>query len=173
MPIATPRPRVQPRASYAGDPALNFAQSSIAEDLGIARAQADERRKMLLLDYGDPRLASTFYGGDTGYVGSVRANPQSALSRLALNYERTQKGFNDEASANNLWYGGFRAKSLSDMARDLGTQQYDLSQGTNRALMEINDFILAAEKDARDRKIAAELDAYNRALQSQVPGMGG
>ena len=28
----------------------------------MARAQADERRKMLLLDYGDPKLAKTFYG---------------------------------------------------------------------------------------------------------------
>ena len=92
------------------------------------------------------------------------------MQRLALNYKNTQKGFNEQASENNLWYGGYRAGKLTDLAKEYGQQTYDLSQGTNRALMEINDFLLAAEKDARDRRIAAELDAYNRALSSQIPG---
>ena len=171
MPIGKLAP--QPKASYAADPALQFILSGNQENLGIARAQADERRKQLLLDYGDPRLAKTFYGADKGYIGSVGANPQSALQRLALNYRNAQRDFNEEASANNLWYGGFRMSKLGEMAKQYGTQQYDLAQGTNRALMEINDFLLAAEKEARDRRIAAELDAYQRALSTVTPSMGG
>lgn len=158
-----------PQASYVADPALQMVLANSQADLGTARAQADERRKMLLLDYGDPKLAETFYGKDAGYIGSIGANPHSALKRLATGYGRTVRDADQAMNKQNLWYSGFRAKTLADLANDYQQQQYDLSQGTNRALMEINDFLLAAEREARDRKIAAEMEAFNRALSSQIP----
>ena len=166
MPI---RPQQQPRASYAADPALQLAISGANQDLAMARAQADERRRMLLLDYGDPTLAQTYYGGDSGYVGSVRSNPYGMQQRMEKNYGRGQEMLNENMNPRNLWYGGHRAKALSELAEQYGEQRYDASQGTQRALMELADFLLGSEADARNRKIAAEMDAYNRALQTQIP----
>jgi hypothetical protein len=169
MPLYTNFPQNAPRASYAGNQGLQLAISGADQDLAMARAQAEERRRMLLLDYGDPTLAQTYYGGDSGYVGSVRANPYGLQQRMAKNYGRGQDALNENMNQRNLWYGGHRAKALTELAEQYGEQRYDASQGTNRALMEISDFLLAAEAEARNRKIAAEIDAYNQALQTQIP----
>jgi hypothetical protein len=219
MPIQAQKQK--PRASYAADPGLQLVNANVEADLAMARAQADQRRKDLLMQYGSPELASTIYGATTPgptqnywtvqrlpgqefgsqgeamsalqalslnptafahyrqgikqrsrpgpeqpnpFVQSVGENPFSALSRLKRSYGQNVEQTDDALNKANLYFSGFRGKTLADLAYENQMSQYDATTAVNRDLQAITDFLLAAEQDARARKSVAELEAYNRAL---------
>jgi hypothetical protein len=164
-PVAT-----APSYSFDADPILNqvAALSTMTDE--NARQATGKIQQQATIDYGNQALG-TYYGGpDTGLAAAQ--NPNSVAAQIARSYGQNLGTLENQLNDQNLFYSGYRAKQLGDLAG----QRERLDQGAASDLQKLlsgADQSLAATlaKSALERQ-AAEKAAADRALAAALAAGG-
>jgi hypothetical protein len=156
---------------YNADPILNQIKALSSQSRGDATSNALMLRKQLAVDYGDTQLGQQ-YGGDAT-AQAATGNPFSVRHQLDQGYQQGQQQLEQQYNDQNLFYGGARAKGLSDFATQYQGQQYGAAGQERTALQSITDQLAAALYAADQQDAGGQRDASGRAIDSGAGGSGG
>lgn len=147
---------------FEDDPILARTKAMWARNVSQAEAAALAGRKQAEIGYGyDPNY--TYADQST-----QQAAQQNAFSDLAsLLYNHTERSHQTDEGLNkgNLFYSGERAHQLGREGRQYTLEQTQANQGFQSKLAAIGNALLQTRLQAQDAQLAAEENAYNRALQ--------
>lgn len=181
---------------YSGDPILQRIRALAQADLAASQAEALRSQKDLLMQFGSPRLVRAQFGvkrphgqgyvldailkggklvhrdqGEHSFLQAVRKNPTSQLQTLQRGYEDTLRTTEADLNSRNLFYSGYRGRTLSDLLRERNSGRASLAFGAQQGLDTILQRLLAAKKDYRAQIGGAEEAAYQRALAQRISGI--
>lgn len=172
-PAAPPRPDLS-HLDYSNDPILGRIRALAEESISQAQADATAARTRLVIGLGDPELAKKLGLKEQvqKQAGENTFGTFQELSR-ALQRRNTFDITGQMSDQGNLFYSTARTRALG-----LSGEQYlrDKSQATSAAqstLADISSRQTQARMAAQAQIIAAEQDAYNRALQQALYSIGG
>lgn len=186
--------------NYSGDPILQRIRALAQADLNAAQGEALRSQKDLLMQLGAPKLVRAAFGvkdpktgnyvldailrghgdnahivrkdqGERAFLQSVRANPTSELATLQHGYEDTLRQTEGDLNSRNLFYSGYRGRTLENLLRERNAGRSSLLFGAQQGLDSILQRLLAAKKDYRATIGGAEEAAYQRALAAQISGV--
>src|SRR5262245_10116213 len=158
---------------YSNDPILARVRALAEEGMGQANADARANRTRLAIGLGDPDLVDQLkLGADVRKQASE--NTFGTFQELSRQLDR-RNVFDitgQMSDKHNLFYPSARQRALG-----LSGEQYlrDKSQATNAVqsqLAQISQNLAAAKMQWQSQIIAAEQDAYSRALQQALYAAG-
>jgi hypothetical protein len=148
---------------YSADPILNQIQALSSQTRSDAQANALALRKQLAIDYGDPEVANQF--GDPATAQAAQQNPFGVRQQLQRSYDQGLHNLEEQYNQQNLFYGGARAKGLSDFGTDYQGQLAGAAGQEQTALGGINANLAAALAAAQAQDIQGQQGAADRAIQ--------
>jgi hypothetical protein len=165
----------QLNVSYESDPVLARIRALGTQDVANARSEAEALRKKAIIDSGLTDVGQEI-GVDQNTLQAAQQNPFSTRAELERAMQTRGRELNESLNQQNLFYGGYRADQLSDLARS-GAQQQSALTGDIRGLLGgISQGVTTAEQEAaraeqaaieqaaEDARIAALQQAYLDAL---------
>lgn len=183
--------------NYSGDPILQRIRALAQADLAAAEGEALRSQKDLLMQLGNPALVRATFGvkrpkgkgyvldailkdgklvrrdqGERAFLQSVKKNPVSDLAALQAGYENTVRETEGDLNSRNLFYSGYRGRTLSNLLRERNTGRSQLLFGAGQGLDAILQRLLQAKREYRTTIGGAEEAAYQRALAQQIAGIG-
>jgi hypothetical protein len=165
----SPAPAYDPNAyNLDTDPIVAQIKAANLQSVSGAEAAALEGKRNLLTQFGSQEIARRILGANDPTLAGISDNPDTSLStlgQLARSYREQGRTADENLNQQNLFYSGARVRSL----RDLGYgQQKDTANATsalNDKLAGLDQAVLQAQDEARQREIQGRSDALSRAVQ--------
>jgi len=159
---------------YSNDPILARVRALSEEAISHAQADATANRTRLVIGLGDPELARSLGLGDK-VSKQAEENTFGTFQELGRQLGRRNIFEIDRplSDTKNLFYSTERARQ-----RALSGEQFlrDKAQATNQAqsqLATIAQQVAQVRMEEQARRIQAEQDAYQRAVQQAIYAAGG
>jgi hypothetical protein len=154
-----------PAGSYSldTDPGVQSLRALLGQQLAFAEASALAAQKRLLIDYGDPNLATSTINDPLTALAAGQ-NPFSTLAQLGLLGRERKLDLDRQLGPANLWYSSTRERQYGLMGQDLLQRQYDAGRGIQDALTGINQGLVDTRFQAR---MAQAQEAQSAALRQQ------
>jgi hypothetical protein len=153
--------------SYEADPVLARIKALGTQDVANARSEAEALRKKAIIDSGLSDVGAEI-GVDPNTVQAAAANPFSTAALLRKEQEVRGRDLDNSLNQQNLFYSGYRANQLTDLATS-GAQQQSQLQGDVRSLLGgINTGVTEAEQAAFRAEQAAMEQAAEEARMAAL-----
>lgn len=158
--------------NYSNDPILARVRALAEESVGQANADARANRVRLAIGLGDPDLVDKLkLGGDVRK--QAQENSFGTFQELARQLSRRNVDVNSQLSDKaNLFYSTTRGRQLGLSGEQFLRDRNTATQTVQERLAQISQQVLAAKMAAQAQTIAAEQDAYSRALQQALYAAG-
>jgi hypothetical protein len=153
--------------SYEADPVLARIKALGTQDVANARSEAEALRKKAIIDSGLSDVGAEI-GVDPNTVQAAADNPFSTAALLRKEQEVRGRDLDNSLNQQNLFYSGYRANQLTDLANS-GAQQQSQLQGDVRSLLGgINTGVTEAEQAAFRAEQAAMEQAAEEARMAAL-----
>lgn len=176
VPAAGGAPNVNIPDALDSDPVLAQIRAAAINALNQTKAADMKDRTQALIGFGDRGLAEQLLGKGYGGLGAISADPDkgfSTLSQIAHQYRDTTNQTEDALNKGNLFYGGFRGKTLNDLSYQDQRSVASATSDVQKILAGIARQDLMAEQQYQATLQAAIADAYNRYLARLPIGQTG
>jgi hypothetical protein len=144
--------------TYDYDPILARIQALSTMTVANAKTEAEQARRKLIIDTGDPTVAKTL-GFDENTISAATQNPESMLAQLNKEFAKRQLDLKESYSAQNLLYSGSYADELKNLATGRASAEASVGQKLRDALAGVDSGLLASQEAERQRLLQAAQDA--------------
>jgi hypothetical protein len=157
----------QLNVSYESDPVLARIRALGTQDVANARSEADSLRKKAIIDSGLTDVGAEI-GVDQNTLQAAGANPFSTAALLKKEQAERGRQLDESLNSQNLFYGGYRAQQLQDLASSGAQQQTALTGDIRDLLGGISGGVTDAEQAAAQAEQAAMEQAAEEARMAAL-----
>ncbi len=170
--------------NYESDPVLARIKALNTQNVGNAKTEAAALRKQAIIDTGFDDVGREI-GLDSNTVEAAKKNPFSTRATIERTAVERGRELDDSLNQQNLYFSGYRADQLGDLARNTaeaqtraGSSLRGLLGGIDSGVREVEERAVAEEQAALQevafqQQQAAMQQSYMDALASMLSGMGG
>lgn len=133
--------------SYESDPVLARIRAIGGQDVANARSEAEALRKKAIIDSGLTDVGGEL-GVDQATLQAAAANPFSASRDIERQGLERGRELDENLNQSNLFYGGYRADRLAELARNQAQAQTSLTGDIRGLLGQIDGGVRDAELGA-------------------------
>ncbi len=148
--------------SYESDPVLARIRALGTQDVANARSEAESLRKKAIIDSGLTDVGAEV-GVDQGTLQAAAQNPFSTRATIEREQQVRGRDLDESLNNQNLFYSGYRANQLSDLARSGAQAQAGLTGDVRSLLGGIAGGVTEAEQQAYQAEQAAMAQAAEEA----------
>jgi hypothetical protein len=130
--------------SYESDPLLARIRALSTQNVANAKTEAEALRKQAIIDSGLVDVGQEI-GVDANTIEAARQNPFSTRATIEREAMERGRALDESLNQGNLFYSGFRAQQLSDLARERAEAESVLAGDIRTALGGISQGVLDAE----------------------------